>query len=89
MGVQSLGQEDSLEEETAPTSAFLPGKSNAHKSLAGCSLWGCKNSDTTERLNTHTRVGETKNLNLDKLLQSGFCDVAQCQLRLVPTSLNL
>ena len=31
-----------------PTSVFLPGKSHGHKSLAGYSPWGHKESDTTE-----------------------------------------
>lgn len=31
-----------------PTSVFLPGKSNGHRSLMVYSPWGCKASDTTE-----------------------------------------
>ena len=30
-----------------PTPVFLPGESHGHGSLAGCSLWGCKESETT------------------------------------------
>ena len=30
------------------TSIFLPGESYGQRSLAGYSLWGCKESDTTE-----------------------------------------
>ena len=37
-----------------PTSVFLPGKSNAHKSLAVYSPWGCQESDTTARAHMHT-----------------------------------
>ena len=33
-----------------PTPVFLPGESHGQRSLAGCSPWGCKESDTTERL---------------------------------------
>ena len=33
-----------------PTPVFLPGKSHGQKSLEGCSPWGHKESDTTERL---------------------------------------
>ena len=33
-----------------PTPVFLPGDSHAQRSLAGCSPWGCKESDTTEGL---------------------------------------
>ena len=32
---------------------FLPGKSHEQRSLAGCSPWGPKESDTTERLHFH------------------------------------
>ena len=39
--VQSLGWEDPLD---------LPGKSHGQRSLAGYSLWGCKESDTAEQL---------------------------------------
>ena len=31
-----------------PTPVFLPGESHRQRSLAGYSLWGCKESDTTE-----------------------------------------
>ena len=48
--VQSLGQEDPLEKETATHSSFLPGKSHGWKSLVGYSPWGHKESDTTEQL---------------------------------------
>ena len=37
-----------------PTSVFLPGKFHGHRSLAGCSPWGHKESDKTEQLNAHT-----------------------------------
>ena len=37
-----------------PTPVFLPGKSHRQRSLVGCSPWGCKESDTTKRLSTHT-----------------------------------
>ena len=33
-----------------PTLVFLPGRSHGWRSLAGYSPWGCKESDTTERL---------------------------------------
>jgi len=36
-----------------PTPVFLPGKSHGQKSLVGCSPWGCKESDTIERLHFH------------------------------------
>ena len=31
--------------------SFLPAESHGQRSLAGYSLWGCKELDTTERLN--------------------------------------
>ena len=33
-----------------PTPVLLPGKSYGRRSLVGCSPWGRKESDTTERL---------------------------------------
>ena len=36
-----------------PTPVLLPGKSHGWRSLVGCSPWGCKESDMTERLPFH------------------------------------
>ena len=36
-----------------PTPVLLPGKSHGQRSLEGCSPWGCRGSDTTERLPFH------------------------------------
>ena len=36
-----------------PTPVLLPGKSHGWRTLAGCSPWGCYESDTTEQLNFH------------------------------------
>ena len=36
-----------------PTPVLLPGKSHRRRSLVGCSPWGRKESDTTERLPFH------------------------------------
>ena len=36
--------------ELLPTPGFLPGESHGQRSLAGYSPWGCRESDTTERL---------------------------------------
>ena len=36
-----------------PTPVFLPGKSHGQRNLVGYSPWGCKESDTTERLHFH------------------------------------
>ena len=35
-----------------PTPVFLPGKSHRQRSLEGCSLWVCKELDTTEHIST-------------------------------------
>ena len=45
--VRSLGWEDPLEEGMA-TPVFLPGESHGQRRLEGYSLWGLKESDTTE-----------------------------------------
>ena len=37
----------------APHSSILPGESHGQRSLVGCRPWGCKESDTTERLHFH------------------------------------
>ena len=41
-----------------PTPGFLPGKCHGHRSLAGYSPRGLKESDTTERPRVITRIGE-------------------------------
>ena len=45
--VQSLGWEDPLEKEMAPTPVLLPRKSRGRRSLVGYSPWGGKELDTT------------------------------------------
>ena len=37
----------------APTPVLSPGKSHGRSILVGCSLWGLKDLDTTERLHLH------------------------------------
>ena len=37
----------------ATTPVSLPGELHGRSSLAGCSSWGCKESDATEQLSTH------------------------------------
>ena len=41
------------------TPVFLPGESHGHRSLVGFSPWGHEESDTTERLSTHSRHPES------------------------------
>ena len=53
MWVQSLGQEDPLEEEMATQSRILPEESHGHRSPMGYSSQGRTESDTTEQLNNN------------------------------------
>ena len=46
-----------------PTPVVLPGKSHGWRSLVGCSPWGCKESDTTERLHFHFSLSCTREGN--------------------------
>ena len=52
--VGSLSCEDPLEEGMQPTPVLLPVESHGQRTLGGWGggLWGCKESDTTERLST-------------------------------------
>ena len=59
ISVRSLGQEDSWRREWQPTPVFLPGKSHGQRSLAGYSLWGYKELDTTNHLTLHWKVINT------------------------------
>ena len=51
--VRFLGQEDPRRKKWQFTPVLLPGKSHGQRSLVGYSPWGCKESDTTERLHFH------------------------------------
>ena len=42
--------------EWQPIPVFLTGKSYGQRNLAGYSPWGCKESDTTKQLSTHTHT---------------------------------
>ena len=58
----AIRQALAVEKVMAPHS--LPGKSHGQRSLAGCSPWGCEESDTTERLPFHfslSCIGEGNN----------------------------
>ena len=59
--VQSLDWEDPLEKGMATHSSILPGEFHGQRrSLAG-SPWGCKESDTTERLTLSHTKSKSKN----------------------------
>ena len=51
--VSSLDREDSLKTIWQLTPKFLPGKSHRHRTLAGYSPWGRKESDMTEHAHTN------------------------------------
>ena len=53
--VRSLGLEDPWRSKWQPTSVFLPGEFHRQRSLAGCSPWGRKEPDMTERLSLTLR----------------------------------
>ena len=45
-----------------PSPVFLPGEFHGQRSLAGYSLWGYKESDTTERLSTYSTPPKSRGL---------------------------
>ena len=54
--VQSLDWEDLLKKGLPTHIGFLPGEFHGQRSLVGYSPWGRKESDLTDRLNTHTHI---------------------------------
>ena len=48
-----LARANSRRRRWHPTPVLLPGKSHGLRSLVGCSPWGRRESDTTERLHFH------------------------------------
>ena len=69
-----------------PTPVLLPGKFHGWRSLVGCSPWGCKESDMTERLHFHFSLlctGEGNGTPLQcSCLENPRDGVAQSQTRL-------
>ena len=59
MRIPSLGREDPIEEKTAITLVFLPGKSYGHRSLLDYRQRGCKESELPEQLSMHTAMCDT------------------------------
>ena len=53
-----------------PTPVLLPGRSHGRRSLVGCSPWGRKESDTTERLHFHFSLSCTGEGNGNPLQRS-------------------
>ena len=57
----------------ATTPVFLPEKPHRKRSLAGYSLWGPKESDMTEQLNTaQVGIGEKKKRGVAGMLLSDY-----------------
>ena len=54
--IQSLGQEDPLEEEMATHSSILAEESHGQRSLVGYSPWGHNESDSTKRSCMHIQT---------------------------------
>ena len=57
MWLQSLGQEDLLEQEMATRSSILAWEIQGQRSLVGYSPWGRRESDMTEQLPSLTLNG--------------------------------
>ena len=51
------------------TPVFLPEKFHGQRSLVGYSLWGSKESDMTEQLNTQTNVMHTQKIKEEEITQ--------------------
>ena len=58
--VQSLGQEDSLEEGMATCSSILAGESHGQRSLVG--YMGSQESDTTEHVQAHYSTARSEDM---------------------------
>ena len=56
--------------EGQPTPVFLPGESHGQRSLVGCSPWGRKELDTTQRLiHTSSQLVDHSSPNILKMLK--------------------
>ena len=69
--VQSLGWEDPWRRAWISTPVFFPGESHGQRSLKGYSPWGCKESDTTERLTLLKSVPPEESASLGNLAKEG------------------
>ena len=66
MQVLSLGQ-DNPRRKQQPTPVFLSVKFYGQRRLVGYSLWGHKESDTTEELNTHKSLSSSDKCCVEQL----------------------
>ena len=65
--VWSLGREDPLEEEMAPTPVFPPGKSHGQDAHGGYGPWGRKGSDIPWRRRWHPLQDSRPGNPMDKM----------------------
>ena len=92
MCVPSLGWADPLEESMTTHSSILPGESHGQRSLAGCSPWGHKESDTTEGLSTAhelRRMNSTQVKSRSTVASSGFISTLAGQVRVLARLVHL
>ena len=54
----------------SPPPVFLHGKFYGQRGLAGCSLWGCKESDAAERLNMYAHKKDMYKMYMKKTLKN-------------------
>ena len=67
-----------------PTPVFLLGKFHGQRSLASCSPWGRKESDTTEWLNFHFHFSVDSELARGKMINWGHLKILKvCNLILI------
>ena len=61
-----------------PTPVSLPGKFHGHRSLVGYRQWGCKESDTTEQVNTHKYTCRHKIYIINNLVYNDISNRLRC-----------
>ena len=95
MWFRSLDQKIPWRRKWQPPPVFLPGKSHGQRSLMGYSPWDCKELDTTERLNHHSK---NKNIFIQQIfikkqtyqaLFSALRNLVLCSLLLVGEGMQI
>ena len=67
-----------------PTPVFLPGESQGWRSLVGCRLWGCTESDTIEVMQQQQQLQQ--DMHMGKRIEMD--NLNTCSLLLRETDLN-
>ena len=83
MRVPSLGGEDHLEEEMAPTPVFLPRKFHRRRRSVGYSLWGLKATEcvcAADSFNLSKSRKTVQNSTMKRKCRWGFDVVTECML---------